>query len=151
MPDLYRAADVLLHMSQDEPFGNVYVEALATGLPIVAHSTLVTQWILEDQAILVDTCDRANVVVALRQALADAHRKTPPHADCLPSGGFRGTRSRPNTAIFSMLRACGETASPRSASVCKVLSKHRYSAKAIDQFGSSGPPSARYLAVLSTL
>ncbi len=71
MPDLYRAADVLLHMSQDEPFGNVYVEALATGLPIVAHSTLVTQWILEDQAILVDTCDRANVVVALRQALAE--------------------------------------------------------------------------------
>src|SRR5437667_5774 len=39
MPDLYRAADALLHMSQDEPFGNIYVEALATGLPIVAHQT----------------------------------------------------------------------------------------------------------------
>jgi glycosyltransferase involved in cell wall biosynthesis len=69
MPDLYRAADVLLHMSQDEPFGNIYIEALATGLPIVAHETPVTRWILEDQGHLVDTGDPAKVTAALRRAI----------------------------------------------------------------------------------
>jgi glycosyltransferase involved in cell wall biosynthesis len=70
MPDLYRAADVLLHMSQDEPFGNIYIEALATGLPIVAHQTPVTQWILEDQAQLIDTSDLPAVTRALQTAIA---------------------------------------------------------------------------------
>ena len=37
MPGLYRSAEVLLHMSVDEPFGNIYVEALASGLPVVTH------------------------------------------------------------------------------------------------------------------
>ena len=69
MPDLYRSADVLLHMSQDEPFGNIYIEALATGLPIVAHQTPATQWILEDQANLIDTSDLQAVTRALQAAL----------------------------------------------------------------------------------
>jgi glycosyltransferase involved in cell wall biosynthesis len=69
MPDLYRSADALLHMSQDEPFGNIYIEALATGLPIVAHKTPVTQWILEDQAQLIDTSDLQAVTQALQSAL----------------------------------------------------------------------------------
>jgi glycosyltransferase involved in cell wall biosynthesis len=71
MPDLYRAADVLLHMSREEPFGNIYVEALATGLPIVAHESAVTRWILDDQATLVDTADPAAVVSALAASLND--------------------------------------------------------------------------------
>ena len=37
MPDLYRAADVFLHLSIDESFGNVFLEAMATGLPVVAY------------------------------------------------------------------------------------------------------------------
>lgn len=69
MPELYRAADVLLHMSQDEPFGNIYIEALATGLPVVAHETAVTRWILEDQAYLVDTGDVGAVTAALARAV----------------------------------------------------------------------------------
>ena len=70
MPDLYRAADVFLHMSQDEPFGNVYVEALATGLPIVTHDRYVTQWTLEDQAILVNTNGKEEVIGGIKEALA---------------------------------------------------------------------------------
>jgi glycosyltransferase involved in cell wall biosynthesis len=69
MPELYRAADVLLHMSRDEPFGNVYLEALATGLPVVAHDNAASRWILEDRGILVDTADETAVAVALRRAL----------------------------------------------------------------------------------
>jgi glycosyltransferase involved in cell wall biosynthesis len=70
MPDLYRAADVLLHMSKDEPFGNIYIEALATGLPVVAHDTPVTRWILGEHATLLDTGDLVGVARALEQALA---------------------------------------------------------------------------------
>ena len=37
MPALYQSADVFLHLSKEESFGNVFVEAMACGLPIVAH------------------------------------------------------------------------------------------------------------------
>lgn len=46
MPGLYRCADAFLHMSRDEAFGNVYVEALASGLPVVAHDYPTARWIL---------------------------------------------------------------------------------------------------------
>jgi len=69
MPDIYRSTDVLLHMSLDEPFGNVYIEALATGLPVVAHMTPVTQWICGSTAILVNAEDRSGVIKGLHRAL----------------------------------------------------------------------------------
>ncbi|MGD1278300.1 MAG: glycosyltransferase [Tepidisphaeraceae bacterium] len=70
MPALYRCADVLLHASVDEPSANVYLEALATGLPIVAHDWQVTRWTLEDCAILIDATDPAQIVSGLEQGLA---------------------------------------------------------------------------------
>jgi len=70
MPQLYRDADVFLHMSQDEPSSNAYVEALATGLPIVTHDRAVTRWTFEDQAILVNTDDEAAVAAGIKAALA---------------------------------------------------------------------------------
>jgi glycosyltransferase involved in cell wall biosynthesis len=76
MPDLYRCADVYLHMSQDEPSANAYIEALATGLPIVTHDRDVTRWTLEDQAVLVDTGESNAVACGIRHALG---RKTPHH------------------------------------------------------------------------
>ena len=39
MPALYQSADIFLHLSKEEPFGNVFVEAMACGLPIVAHNS----------------------------------------------------------------------------------------------------------------
>lgn len=70
MPDLYRAADTLLHLSLDEPFGNIYLEALATGLPIVAHDRAVTRWIVEDTGILVDSLDGGAIATGLGSAIA---------------------------------------------------------------------------------
>ncbi len=61
MPALYRCADVMLHMSKDEPSANAYIEALATGLPIVTEDRRVTRWTLEDTAYLVST-DRPDAV-----------------------------------------------------------------------------------------
>ena len=54
MPALYRSADAFLHLSRDEPFGNVYVESLACGLPAVAWDLPRTRWIMGDEATLVD-------------------------------------------------------------------------------------------------
>jgi len=52
MPTIYRSADVFLHLSKDEAFGNVYLEALACGLPIVAHDTTRVRWIVGDDQFL---------------------------------------------------------------------------------------------------
>lgn len=45
MADLYRRADVLVHGALREPFGMVFLEAMASGLPVVAHDFPVTRWI----------------------------------------------------------------------------------------------------------
>ena len=69
MPSLYRSADVFLHMSQDEPSANAYIEALASGLPIVTHDRRVTRWTMEDMAVLVDTSIEDEVVAGIERAL----------------------------------------------------------------------------------
>ena len=66
MPDLYRSADLFLHTKIRESFGNVYIEALSCGTPVVAHDDEVTRWILGDHARLVDTTSEA----ALAEAIA---------------------------------------------------------------------------------
>lgn len=70
MPSLYGAADAFLHLSADESFGNVFVEARASGLPVVAHDMPRTRWILGDGQFLCDTTRPAVAVDALRAALA---------------------------------------------------------------------------------
>ncbi len=70
MPDLYRSADVMLHPTFHESFGNVYVEAMAVGLPVVAHDYSVTRWIFgDDYPGLVDAADEAAVAAAVSAAL----------------------------------------------------------------------------------
>jgi glycosyltransferase involved in cell wall biosynthesis len=95
MPALYRSADLLLHLSHLESFGNVYVEALATGLPVVAHESPVTKWILGDEGTLLDTDDP--------QALEDAIDS------CLREGRVSGEDQRVARATGSFSwRAVGE-------------------------------------------
>lgn len=72
MPDLYRAFDLLLHLSREEAFGNIYIEAAACGTPVVAHRYAVTEWILGGDATLADTADPGHLDSALRDALARA-------------------------------------------------------------------------------
>lgn len=70
MPRLYRSADAFLHMSLVESFGNVFIEAMACGLPIVAHDTSRLRWIVGDDERLVDTEQAGTVSAALAEALA---------------------------------------------------------------------------------
>lgn len=81
MPALYRSADVFLHMSLLESFGNVFVEAMASGLPIVGHDSPRLRWIVGTRDTLCDTTDRAATVAALTRALAQGPGAGDPRAD----------------------------------------------------------------------
>jgi glycosyltransferase involved in cell wall biosynthesis len=69
MPALYRCADVFLHLSRMESFGNVYVEAMATGIPVVAVDSPHTRWIYGEDAFLVPPNQPAEVAAQLTRAL----------------------------------------------------------------------------------
>jgi glycosyltransferase involved in cell wall biosynthesis len=78
MPELYRSADVFLHLSLLESFGNVFLESWASGLPVVAHDSDRLRWILGDRHYLCDTTNSQDLGDALRAALstpADASRE----------------------------------------------------------------------------
>jgi len=72
MPELYRCADVFLHPALFESFGNVYIEALSTGLPVVANDIDLTRWILDSHGFLVDATSEDALVSALKAALDGA-------------------------------------------------------------------------------
>jgi glycosyltransferase involved in cell wall biosynthesis len=71
MPDLYRSADVFLHTKVRESFGNVYIEALSCGVPIVANDDEVTRWILGEHGVLVDAGSQRALVDGIGRALRE--------------------------------------------------------------------------------
>lgn len=69
MPDLYRSADAFMHLSTSESFGNVFVEAMASGLPIVAYDTPRTRWIIGDDACFPESQETDALAAAIARAL----------------------------------------------------------------------------------
>lgn len=80
MPALYRSADCFLHMSLKEAFGNVYVEAMAAGLPIVAPDSPRVRWIVGERDTLCDTESQTAVTAALERAHAIGQGEPDPRA-----------------------------------------------------------------------
>ena len=80
MPALYRSADAFLHMSLQESFGNVFVEAMAAGLPIVGHDSERLRWIVGQRDTLCDTEDAQVLTGALKHALATGRGNPDPRA-----------------------------------------------------------------------
>lgn len=79
MPLAYRSSDLLLHLAKDEAFGNIFLEAMASGLPIVAHDSPRTRWIIGDDEFLVDA-DNLNAIavtieLASKSSAADRVRR----------------------------------------------------------------------------
>jgi glycosyltransferase involved in cell wall biosynthesis len=69
MPAFYRTADVFLHLSREESFGNIYLEAMACGVPVVAIDSVHTRWIFGKDAFLAPTDDPEAVAELIRAAL----------------------------------------------------------------------------------
>jgi len=61
MPELYQSTNVFLHLSKEESFGNVFLEAMACGLPVVAQDSPRVRWIVGDDQFLIDTNDVAAI------------------------------------------------------------------------------------------
>lgn len=70
MAEAYEAADVFALLSLREGFGLAYVEALAAGLPCVAHETTGTRHLFGHHALLGDLRERGIVTALVRRALA---------------------------------------------------------------------------------
>lgn len=70
MPEVYQSADVFtLPSKSSEAFGNVLVEAMASGLPVVATDDPVRREIVGDAGILVDPTNTDAYAKALQKAL----------------------------------------------------------------------------------
>lgn len=70
MPAVYRSADIFtLPSASSEAFGNVLVEAMASGLPVVATDDLIRREIVEDAGLFVDPTDTDFYAKALEKAL----------------------------------------------------------------------------------
>lgn len=69
LSQLYRSCDVFSLPSKNEPFGNVIVEAMASGLPVVATDDDGFKWIVGNRGgILVDVTDVQQYARALQKA-----------------------------------------------------------------------------------
>ena len=70
MPSIYRSADVFtLPSVSSEAFGNVLVEAMATGLPVVATDDPIRNEIVGEAGILVDPENTDEYALNLQKAL----------------------------------------------------------------------------------
>ena len=69
MPLLYRSANVFLHLSKEEAFGNVFLEAMASGLPIVAPDTSRVRWIVGNEQFLTQSDESSAIAAKLADAL----------------------------------------------------------------------------------
>jgi glycosyltransferase involved in cell wall biosynthesis len=68
IPTLYQSAHVFLHLSQTEPFGNVFLEAIASGLPVVGFDSPRSRWILGDHEYLVSNEDPGTIAIEMLRA-----------------------------------------------------------------------------------
>jgi len=72
MPDVYRNADVFSLASPEEAFGIVFIEAMACGLPVVAHHGPRQQFVVNGGGALCDVHDSDAYAEALRAVLDTA-------------------------------------------------------------------------------
>lgn len=74
--ELYKAADAMAHAALDESFGLTVVEAMSTGLPVLAHDSPHFEWLAGSREPLVDM-SRPGALRERLAALMAAHGRTP--------------------------------------------------------------------------
>jgi glycosyltransferase involved in cell wall biosynthesis len=70
MPAVYRSVDLFTLPSKDEPFGRVYIEAMASGLPIVAPDDGARRQIIANSGLFCNVDDVNAYAVSIQQALS---------------------------------------------------------------------------------
>ena len=77
MPAVYRSSDIFTLPSEDEPFGQAYIQAMACGLPTVATDDEMRRNIVGDAGILCDVTQIDTYASAIATALTrDWHHQT---------------------------------------------------------------------------
>jgi glycosyltransferase involved in cell wall biosynthesis len=71
LPELYRAAELLVYPSLHEGFGLPALEAMACGTPVVASNTTSLPEVVGDAGLLVDPLSVADIAQAMRRVLDD--------------------------------------------------------------------------------
>lgn len=101
-PDLYALADVYVMPSRGEGFGYVFLEALASGVPVIGskHDGGREALLEGDLGLLVDPANPAEILAALRETLARPTREVPPR---LGYFSFENFKSR-LTAIMDTIQ-----------------------------------------------
>ena len=77
MPAVYRSAALFTLPSQDEPFGLAYIEAMASGIPVVATEDAMRRYIVGDGGILCDVTDTESYAMAIAEALKREWKNLP--------------------------------------------------------------------------
>jgi glycosyltransferase involved in cell wall biosynthesis len=71
MPEVYRCAKVFTLPSLDEPFSQAYIQAMASGLPVVVTDDEMAQYIVADSGILCDVTNPDIYAEAIVKALGE--------------------------------------------------------------------------------
>lgn len=77
VPHLYRMADVLVHGALTEAFGLALIEALSSGLMVLAHDSLHFRWLVGDADCLVDMEQKGRLAARLAELRAGGARLRP--------------------------------------------------------------------------
>jgi glycosyltransferase involved in cell wall biosynthesis len=75
MPALFQSADLFAHAATREPFGLVFIEAMACGLPAIGHDFEVTRWIIGDGGSVIDMTRENALASEIDQLLSNPEKR----------------------------------------------------------------------------